>query len=512
MSEGEDRYDVVVVGGGPAGAATALHFHSLGYRVAVLDRESFDQPSHGWYVGVPVWMLEQSGLSISSMKEPGAAGAYVLRGPSGAKNIRTVRNPVGEVHLGVLVAWLRQKLSEAGVDCFDQVQVDGFQFQDERPVVLYAHRLNEPNSVLSLSASLFVDASGLSAVVRRRIPALARRCRVAATRDLCSAFQEVRRVLNPEAAEAFFRARGVSPGEYFAWTGLAGGYSTLTLRLSKDKKRIWLLAGAALDEEGIPGREILVRFRREQDWIGERISGGGGLIPIRRPYGLLVSEGVALVGNAGSQIFSMHASGVGASLMAARLLAESVSGRSVPGPGPGFREASNVSKRFAVVDGLTGLVGRLVQGLGRASRHGISGSNQGDGDLGALHVLWRYQRTYQVTLGRQQAVSDLIRRFFQGLDAPTHDLLVDAGLPTPRSLEAALEQRLDVPGLGDAAGLARIGLKSPDLLARMGLTAARAAALSAAYLLHPTQVSLDAQERWERAVTRLLEGSEPGGQ
>ena len=36
-----DRYDVIIIGAGPAGCATALFLHRRGYRVVVLDQARF---------------------------------------------------------------------------------------------------------------------------------------------------------------------------------------------------------------------------------------------------------------------------------------------------------------------------------------------------------------------------------------------------------------------------------------------------------------------------------------
>ncbi len=456
MTPGEGRYDVVVVGAGPAGTAAALQMRLAGFRVAILEREPFDEPEHDWYVGVPRRMLQESRLDLPEIRDARSVGTFVIQGPSGRGGIRPHRNPVCELHLGELVASLRRRLQKAGVDCFDRVAVDGFAFEGDRPVRLYAHRTNRARSVLSLSASLFVDATGLSAVLRRRVPQLAARCAVVGPDDLCSAFQEVREISDPQAADRFLRSRGVGPEEHLAWTGLAGGYSTLTIRVSPRKDRVWLLAGAALDAQGMPGREMLVRFRRDHSWVGGRISGGGGLIPIRRPYGTFVCEGLALIGNAACQVFPTHGSGVGAGLVAARYLTEALARRK-------------------------------------------------DRDPGGIETLWAYQHRYQRSLGVVQAVHDAFRRFVQGLDRDAQDQLLDAGFPAPSALVASLDQELGGAGPDSLAALVRLTLRDPRETARLAELGVRSAALAFLYRIHPTNPSVDLQRRWAQSVEWLVE-------
>ena len=66
--------------------------------------------------------------------------------------------------------------------------------------------------------------------------------------------------------------------------------------------------------------------RADEPWLGESISGGSGVIPLRRPYARFTAPGLALVGDAACQVFPAHGSGIGMGLIAGRMLADAVAG------------------------------------------------------------------------------------------------------------------------------------------------------------------------------------------
>ncbi|MCD6500267.1 MAG: FAD-dependent oxidoreductase [Deltaproteobacteria bacterium] len=496
------RFDAVVIGAGPAGAATAVQLARRGLSVALADRAFLDEAGPVWSVGVPGWMLADCGLDLPYTRAARPVGRFVVQGVSASLRLALCENPVCEVSLPRLVRELHEAARTAGVTMLDRIQVDGFEFDGDRPTTLHVHRLDRgPADHLALSASLFVDASGMSAVLRRRVPALARSCRPVQTTDLCSAFEDTREVADPDGAAMFLEAQGAFPDEHLSRTGIEGGYSTLTLRIGSSRAasdaapdadhdaasgvafhagqddrqqderqqgewqrkpsapldRVWLLAGSAVVSGAAPGRQMLKLFRRAHPWIGRRILGGGGIIPIRRPYDRLAWPGIALVGNAACQVFPTHGSGVGTSLLAAKMLADAVAGASDPG---------------------------------------------------CQRALWRYQAAFQTSLGPVLGAHDVVRRFVQELSGAEQEDLVRAGLMNERSVTLALAQKLGLPALSDVPSYVGAALTRPGLTRRLAHVLARSAAIAAWYRTYPGTPDEVRLRRWSAGLARLF-GVEP---
>ncbi len=188
----------------------------------------------------------------------------------------------------------------------------------QRVLAIDGHRIETSKGVVE--ANVIADASGLAGARLLDQP------RVVAS-DLCAAAQEVRKVRDLPAAHAFFERHGVRPGETLCFTGVSGGYSILNLRL--DDEGLSLLTGGIPGDGHASGREILERFAEEHAFVGETLFGGSRAIPLRRPLECIASDHVALLGDAACQVFSAHGSGIGAGLVAARLLSDTLAdGRS----------------------------------------------------------------------------------------------------------------------------------------------------------------------------------------
>jgi hypothetical protein len=153
-----------------------------------------------------------------------------------------------------LVARLQQEALEAGAIVVGEARALGAEGR-----VLRTDRGD-------VRADAVVDASGLAGA--RLLPEAR-----APRGNLCVAAQEVRALRDRAAAEAFFRARGVPLGEALIFVGLAGGFSTLNVRLAGD--RVSLLAGS-IPALGHPsGVAMLARFAAEHAaWVGAH----GGLL------------------------------------------------------------------------------------------------------------------------------------------------------------------------------------------------------------------------------------------
>jgi len=291
----------------------------------------------------------------------------------------------------------------------------------------------------TIAAGVIVDASGLTGarlLDQPRVP----------PDQLCAAAQEVHALADPAGAGAFFAAHGAAAGEVLCFAGIAGGFSVLNVRC--DSNQVSLLTGS-IPALGHPsGKAIIERFVAEQPWIGARLFGGARAIPLRRSFDRLAgADGrVALLGDAAGQVFPAHASGIGAGLVAARLLADAIA--------------------------------------------------DGRGTLG-------YALAWQRQFGGLFASYDLFRRFSTTLTVGDLSRMMDLGLLDALLLRHGLEQtqaRLPLAAVpGKLSALAR----APRLAARLGAVVARMLVVRALYARYPAEPAhLPA---WSQRVARVFD-------
>lgn len=442
------QVDVAVVGAGSAGLAAAYQLARLGLRVVVFEAH----PTMGgarWVNGVPPWMFERAGLALPTAPElrGGADGsAFVLADASGRHRVDLRPSPVWQVDMRALVARLAGLAQNAGATLRVGQRVRDLEVRDGRLRAL------RDAAGERIEAELFVDAAGVSGVLRDVVPALSRHAPAPRRDELCSAAQETFAIADKAGARAFLERFRLQPGDAFSRVGVAGGYSTLMVQVSSDLDHVEVLTGA-LAAPGLPsGRAILDAFVADAGWIGARIFGGAGVIPLRRAYDLLGAGGVAVIGDAACQVFPAHGSGVGPGLVAAHHLAAAVT----VGAGPG-----------------------------------------------ADATLWDYTRRYQRDIGAVAAAYDVFRRTTAAMSAADQAIVIASGLLTENAARAGLDQRLPLTDLATTLQMARGSLRSPRLALRLGPAAARMQATAMAVRRFPMNPAPGALERWSATVRRI---------
>ncbi|HOX43817.1 MAG TPA: hypothetical protein PK668_09465 [Myxococcota bacterium] len=447
--------DVAVVGAGSAGAAAAGMLAGTGRAVALLESRPFARAGARWQNGVPAWMFERAGLpppAGAELVRPGEP--WVMLGPFGQART-ALPTSILQVDVGRLNDRLLAEARRAGARCVEGAELVEVDLgPDGRPRTAGFALAPWPGGRLEVRARLFLDATGRAGALRTRLPAWAAAA-PPRPEEVCLAAQEVRAVTDAVAARAFLERLGLEPGVEASRLGLAGGFSVSTVRVAPDLGSVALLAGTDGREAG--GRVLLERLRAAEPWIGPRLRGGEGAIDLRRPCANLAVPGAALLGEAGRLVFPLHASGTGAGLVSARLLAEALD--SSPDPG-------------------------------------------------AAEVAWRYQATVQCSLGGVHAAYDVLRRLIAALAPPEVERLIASGLLTPGLVTAGLEQRLPGPGALEpwrqVRGLPRL-LGSPELARALATRLPRMALALAVHRAYPERPDEAALGRWARAEARLLD-------
>ncbi len=418
--------DVIVVGAGSSGAAVSALLAERGLRVVCLERRRLDRAGARWVNGVPRGAFVDAGIELPGPDESdGSPAPFHLVAPSGRAFVPV--HDVIDVDMRKLVARLQARASDAGVQLQGEVRVLG-RADDELAT-----------SAGAMRARWIIDASGVAGARLLAQPTVGRH-------HLCAAAQEVREVTDRAAATAFFAEQGVGIGEVLGLVGVAGGYSVLNLRLHHGGATMGILTGT-MPSLGFPsGKALLDTFVRDHAWVGPRIFGGSGAIPLCRAYDRLADDRVALLGDAGCQVFPAHGSGVGAGLIAARMLADTL------GSGGSLRD---------------------------------------------------YEVAWQRLHGGVFAFFDAFRRWNQGVDGETLGRMMGLGLVDAEALRAGIDQVLPRPTLKAIVGKARALVGDPALAGSLALTVARSAAVRTLYKRYPRQV--DRVPGWARRVDWILD-------
>lgn len=424
------RFDVAIVGAGTAGAGAAWQCARRGLRVICLDARPLEQAGARWVNGVARWLLEAAEVPLPVGQElRGEDGPFHLIAGWGPKRVIIRERGVLELDMRKLVARLQGMALEAGAELHGEVRVLG----------RVGDRLTTSNG--PIHADVFVDASGLAGARLLDTPTIA-------PEHLCAAAQAVHELADRAAARAYFERHEVTEGETLCFTGIAGGYSIINARLEGDE--VSILTGS-IPADGHPsGRALLDRFVAEQPWIGRERFGGARAIPIRRPFDRLAHGRVAVLGDAGCQVFSAHGSGIGLGLVAGHMLAEA-----------------------------------LVRGEG----------------------LLGYQRRFLREHGGVLAAYDVFRRYSQRMSIDDLDRLMGSGLLDAESSAAATAQRLPALELRSLLGKLGALTRAPEQVRALASVAARMSAVLGLYRAYPDDP--EHLQIWSRAVARIVGDPEP---
>ncbi|MFT5680514.1 MAG: flavin-dependent dehydrogenase [Myxococcota bacterium] len=417
------QFDVVIVGAGSAGAATALSCARRGLRTLCIDGKPLARAGASWINAIPRHCFTSARIAPPFGAERISEGTpfHLIAGWDGP-SVHIPSDGLIEVDMRLLVDRLQREAIEAGAQLRGGVTMRG---QTEQGVV---------TDDGEITARFVVDASGMKGAGLLPRP-------VVPAERICAAAQAVHRVTNEQAAADFFTSLGHRPGDVIVFTGIAGGYSIVNISLHGD--RIGILTGAIPGLGHPSGAQLLRRFVAAQPWIGERLSGGAGAIPLAAPQHL-ARGAVALVGDAGGQVYAMHGSGVGAGMVAGELLAETLADGGTP-------------EDYAT----------------------------------------RWLRTH----GGNFAGAFLFARLSATLSTDEITALMAGGLMTPGLLADGLAQRTPRPRPRELPGMLGGVARQHRLIRRLAPALAKMAAAEALYAAIPARRGRSA---WERQVARLL--------
>lgn len=460
MAGGVQRVDVVVVGAGTAGANVAGQLADRGRSVVMIDRRAGDLAGAQWNNGVLGWQFAAAQVEPPVPVEEDPGSATHMFGPDGFRAATITGSPVVRADMGALGRTLRNRALEVGVQLLDSSEVSSAETDPAgrlRAIEVTRSGEADDGEPVRVEADLFVDASGLHGSLRSAAPALSRWCADVAGEELCSAADHHLEVADPDGARRFLEAHGAEPGQSVTVLGVAGGWSTRSVTVSEHLDTAAVLVGCIASGRHRTAPHMLSRTRSELPWLGEVVSGGVGVIPLRRPYARFTAPGLALVGDAACQVFPAHGSGIGLGLIAGTMLAETV----------------------VAAD-----------------------------DCGDEATLWGYQHRFQSEFGGTLAAYDCLRRMATELGTDGVGRMIRAGLLNPDLTLTGLDQRWQVPRPAEIPAQLRRFARVPSVAATMVPRLARAGLLSKVGDRYPVELDVVSLTRWDRSVERLL-GSRP---
>ncbi|MEO8336016.1 MAG: FAD-dependent oxidoreductase [bacterium] len=188
MPHSVSRFDVIVVGGGPAGASTAFALARAGAHVLVLDRATFPRPKPcAEYLSPQASRLLSVMGALDAVESAGAAhlAGMVIRAPNGAAlrgdfvgqhGFRAFRDRGLALRRVILDPLLLDCARNAGAHVRHGERVTDLA-RDDRGRVTGVKVLRDSGATETIDAALVVGADGLRSVVARRL-ALARTSRL----------------------------------------------------------------------------------------------------------------------------------------------------------------------------------------------------------------------------------------------------------------------------------------------------------------------------------------------
>jgi len=313
--------DVVVVGGGPAGAAVAARLAREGFATVVLDRASFPRDKVcGDFVG-PAALVELGALGVAEMdgfrstnKIRDAAlhldgQELIVRSLPEVKGLPTYGRVVPRL---LLDAWILAAARDAGATILDGRKVEAVE-SDHRGVTV---RGEGPGGTFALRCRLLVGADGSSSMVAREVRgALPPKAdRIMAVRAY---FRPVREP--SDQADLYFSSESF-PGYYWlfptAGHGANVGVGMVLSTFPKTDRHL---------------RELLLRLIDNDPGLRHRLGGAslegrvvGWPLTTYNPRLPLVADRVMLLGDAAGLINPLNGEGIQYALLSARWAADLV--------------------------------------------------------------------------------------------------------------------------------------------------------------------------------------------
>ena len=330
-------YDVLVVGGGPAGATAAYELAKAGRSVMLLDRAGRTKPCGG---AVPPQLLRDFDVPESLMVARIDTARII------SPTWRTVDIPVGNGYVGmvdrdVFDEWLRTRAANAGAERHVGAFTNFARGADGIPVISYTDGRSRGGETRRVRARMVIGADGaLSPVAKQCVPNAHKTRHVFAYHEIVKSPVEGHQAnFGAARCDVYYQAP-LSP-DFYAWVFPHGATTSI---------------GTGTLQKGFGLKDAVARLRRETglDHV-ETIRREGAPIPIKPLPQWDNGRDVVLAGDAAGVVAPASGEGIFYAMTGGRFAAEAVLESLATGNAKALRKARRRFMRmhgpvFAVLD------------------------------------------------------------------------------------------------------------------------------------------------------------------
>jgi geranylgeranyl reductase len=294
----QDRFDAVVVGGGPAGATAAQDLARAGRRVALLDKAGRIKPCGG---AIPPRAIRDFDIPQHLLKARVTMATMVS--PKGVRVDMPIQGGyVGMVDRAEFDEFLRDRAETSGATRFTGTYLHLTRESDGTVVVHF--RPKGETDEQTLRTKLVIGADGaLTQVGRQEIRGADRTPMVFAFHEIVETPSE-----NPNRCEIYYR--GTLSPDFYAWIFPHGGTMSV---------------GTGSAHKGFSLRSAVAALRGETDLGPQRtIRGEGAPIPLKPLKRWDNGRDVLLAGDAAGVVAPSSGEGIYYAMLGGRLAAEAV--------------------------------------------------------------------------------------------------------------------------------------------------------------------------------------------
>lgn len=292
--------DVVVVGGGPAGATAAAEMAAAGHDVLLLDRDGRIKPCGG---AIPTKLIEE--FDIPAQLLTARIGGARIYAPSGNDvDMRIERGFVGMVDRDTFDPWLRARAAAAGASVLAASFEAAERVTDGRLAVRYRTADGE---VRIVRCRLIVGADGANSAVRRQLFGKeSRPPYVFAYHEIVRSPAGSTRGFDPRRCDVYYRS-DVSP-DFYGWVFPHGETTSVGV-------------GSAV--KGFDLREATRLLREQAGLVGqETIREEGAPLPLKPLRRWDNGRDAVLIGDAAGAVAPSSGEGIYYAMLCGRLAAK----------------------------------------------------------------------------------------------------------------------------------------------------------------------------------------------